>query len=300
MIKNRSGMSLIELVVALGIGAVMLTVMGLLASSTISMFSHADKNSNVSDLYEAVRATLASKSQCTDNLKSTAISLTNTDGVSLPQIGSYDLNNNLASPIIETTKQYQGITVSKILLKPIAQVTSDLLVANVEVTFDKSSGIQTGVSEFIRIIPIFAHIQAGQITDCWSKKQEGISTDASMICEESSNGATSTYDPVTKTCVPDNGTWYAGSLTSATCPAGTKLLKDAGPYSACKGNVDPNYWDDPMEQVSVQMQDGSVTLATRTPMIQDLQNGTCLCHWASDLPATSLTNATCQILCFKK
>lgn len=300
--KNTSGMSLVELVIAMGVGAVMLTAVSYLASSTMSFFAQVDRTSNVSDMQEVLRLTLTSKSQCTSNFANIPLSANNLDGIPISRISNYDESGNMHSALIESSKDYRGISVSKILLKPIAEVGTDLLIANVEVTMKAAAGVKNGISEFSRVTPLFVRLQGGKIKECWSKKdhQGSSQIEANTVCEESSLGAKSVYDPVTKTCVLGKAKWSAGSLNAGSCPVGTHLPKDSSPYTACRGYVDPLYWDDPASQISIEMQDGSILQSSRAPLKQSIVNGSCVCSWADDIPPASLTNASCQILCVER
>jgi hypothetical protein len=299
MMKSHAGMSIIELITAMGIGAVMLAALGFLASNTLGMFDHADKAANVNDTTEALRATLYSKVQCSNNFKNTPLTMADAaNGIPFTKISSFDATNAVNSSLVETGKDYRGVKVDSILLRPVAQTDTALFVANIEVTFSKSSGIKAGFSNFVRVVPVFVRTFSGKVVDCWSKKeQQGTLVEASIVCQVASNGVKTSYDPVSKTCVPEKGEWYTGSLTSASCPAGHKLPAGAGAFSNCRGNPVGANWVDPTASVPVVMADGSVTYSTRAPIIQNLVNGVCTCAWADDLPASSLVGATCDIYC---
>lgn len=298
MIRGHSGMSLIELVIAMAVGAVMLTAVSYLAASTMRFFAQADRDGNISDIHESVKVTLTSKTQCTNNFLNIALTSSDVNGVPLTKISNFDQNSNITAALVETAKDYRGVTVSKLLLRPVAAAGTNLLIANLEINLKTSNG----ANEFTRVVPLYARMQNGKIKECWSKKEQQSAnpTEANVVCEEVSSGAKRVYDPVLKKCVTGKAKWVVGDLRGASCPPGWQMPKDGGAYTACKGQVDPMYWDDPIAQVPVTLQDGTVLASSRAAIKHLVDNGSCVCAWADDLPAKSLTNANCQILCVER
>jgi prepilin-type N-terminal cleavage/methylation domain-containing protein len=303
VMRNQKGMTLIEIVVTLGVASIVLGVLGSFAVSTMGMFDHSAKVLMAGEAFEDIRATMTAKAQCTANLAGKSFSATDPAGLVLQQIGNFDAAGTVVSTSAVVDKDYRGLKVTGLALKPVAQVGTNLIIGNLEISFKKSSGLKSGFSDIVRVLPLFVRLNAGKITECWSKVEKpgvlDVAAATGTICSASSGGSTNTYDPVTGTCKVGNSQWIKGSLTSASCPAGMTVAPNPGAYSTCKGDVDGQVFQDPVAQVPVQLQNGMNIPSSRPALLQDYKNGACVCTWAQDLPASSLVGATCDILCVK-
>jgi hypothetical protein len=295
--KKNAGMSLVELIVAMGLGAVVLTTLGILATSTFGMFDHVEKVSMIGDTFEELKATLRGKNQCTKNLKDVALVMTNQAGASVNKIQSYDQNlTTVISTVLEKNKEDHGLLVKDIRLRPMIQVDSSLMVAKLEITFHKIAR-GNGLADIVRTIPLYARTQSGKVIECWSRQDSGMA-DASQICKIISNGALDVFDDQTKKCKSGNGQWYDGNATTASCPAGTYLPPGAGADAFCNVNLPPGF-EDSFPTVPVSFTDGSTFTVGRSPVRPIISGGKCICDWAADLPDSSFATAKCQILCIK-
>jgi len=291
--KNNAGMTLIETVIVLGVAMVIVLTFGILAKDAYQVNGQAGNLSSMGDTYEVLRATLTSSLQCTKNFSGVGLDVTQPLGSVVQKISSFDISGSENSIVLQLAQNDHGLTVTGISIKPLAAVDTSLIVANLEITFQPASASNS----IIRKIPFFAHVQDNKIVDCWSRKDQG-EIEANQVCEIISNGVLNVYDPEQKKCVLQNGQWYDGILTSASCPSGTFLPANASQYTNCQAYFGSAFVDS-FPRTTITMSDGTIHVSVRSPVRVTLSGGQCLCDWATDLSPASLVGSTCRILCVK-
>lgn len=295
--RNNSGMSLIQLIIALGVASVMIIMMAHLSTSTFGMFQHIEKASMASDTFEEVKASLMSQKQCTLNLKGVSLSMNSPTGGAIDRLRNFDKDGNPTGNIAVTGVENRGLIVRSLRLRPVAKVDATLTVANLRMTFQKAGVNKTGPGEFQRDLPIYARTQNDLVTECWGRKDQG-TAEANQVCVTISGGALDTFDIESGKCVLGNGEWFDGTPTSASCPAGTLMSPFARAETNCEGRM-PEGFVDPFPPTNVTMTDGSTQKAMRPFVLRELNGSTCTCDWAQDLPAATIALGKCRILCIK-
>jgi type II secretory pathway pseudopilin PulG len=292
---NSRGFTLTEAIVAIGIVSGLMAVFSSFSTSTFGLFNNMEKSQAVAIAFEDIRLVIKNNQFCTLNLKGTALTMSQPTGAQVTQIRSFDKDLQPISIVAQIAQTNKGLTLSDMRLIPVAFVDDSLMVSNLEMTFLKSSG---GHEQSVtRLIPVYARVQNGQVTQCWQRLDQG-TVEANQACLVMSGGALNTFDIVTGECKLANGRWFKGTSRSATCPRGTYLPKGANAGGNCAFETGPNFVETFTGSVRT-LTDGSSVPFSRPPVITQLDSGTATCHCeiATDLPAEQITSIECSILC---
>jgi hypothetical protein len=305
---DQTGLNLLELTITLAIASIMVLSFTSLSGFTFATMSSIDKSVAVASTMQDLRLTLSSSypvvpagstvpvNECTANLRNTPLGMNQPAGVPLTQtLGSHGTTGNLAQSIATVGDTQDGISISSIMLVPLAQVDTNMIVANLQFAFQKSNVM--GSASAMRTIPIFAKVESGVVQTCW-QRQESATIIGTPICAATSAVGANLYDPLQDLCIAPKMAWFTGTSASASCPSGDSL--PAGTSSAVNCGADaPSGWTDPSTPTPISMSDGSVVQATRNWVIytQNLVTNTCNCYYAADLPAGTASTMVCKIRC---
>jgi len=293
----KNGFTAIEMIISLFVVAITAILLASFSQSMMSTFGKIENAKSLVDTVQLVRSTLEKNVQCRLNLKNLPLAFPQAQDTPVTLLASFDPKTQAASGRLAAPGQIMnGAIVQTLSLRPVRQIETSLLMAELQIEF-RPQGLRNPADtsqNLTRLIPLVARVQNGLITDCWVKTEKS-SVDVDNICMQISGGAANSFDTATGSCKLANGKWIHGTLTSASCPAGSYLPPGAQPGNFCgsSGNFD----DDKARQ-DVQMQDGTTARFGREPVLYDFSgSNTCSCDWAADLTAADLAGAECMILC---
>ncbi|MEK6774458.1 MAG: prepilin-type N-terminal cleavage/methylation domain-containing protein [Bdellovibrionota bacterium] len=225
-IDSNRGFSLIESLSAIALLAVIVFVfLGWVVNHKMGL-NNISQNSEITNTMLRVVSAFGDEDRyCRDIIGPIAFNPTETNGV---QIGAIDYYNSIdvkipngnVVKIGEPLAQAQGVTTKDIRLKPSVILDAQTVLANLEFTFTKSNVL--GPSTNVQKLPVYLTLSAGSILTC------SISLAPSLIISnrlcEVQEGGFSHYDPVTKTCVVNDGVkWFVSTdPLKASCPVDFK------------------------------------------------------------------------------
>jgi hypothetical protein len=206
-----------ETMVAAGVAAVVGAVLFGFMSSSFDIYTRIKNTTEIADTMSEIRAVLAVNRQCTNNFKGQALS-----NLAVTQIKQFDVRSTTpATPVNILTLgplARKQVTVSSINLNSKYVLSSELIIADLTVQFNKTNSNELVAQ---RTIPIFAVMDKGLVKECWVKQDQS-SLEYNQACMSFSGGAL-TYDPLTQNCGLNNGTWYFTTGLSISCPSGKTL-----------------------------------------------------------------------------
>lgn len=292
--RNHSGFSLIELVIANGAFAVIILIAVSLWMLTGNRHMEGMTSLESNELVDEVRLNLFSPEQCTANFAGVALDMSNPQGVEVTQVKR--LTGPTATEVFLTKgASARGLVVDNMRIFPVEQISILHLQANFEIKMSRTGSGKISLAP--KNIGVLAQVQGGKIQKCWLKQKSDRLT-ANQMCRTISGGALNEYDERTGTCILTNGQWFTGNAHTATCPAGTVLSEQANRDYNCR-LVPPAGFVDTFPTFSVQMTNGATATQSRMPFNGELDKNakTCRCYYATDLSPAILSTFRCGIQC---
>jgi prepilin-type N-terminal cleavage/methylation domain-containing protein len=234
MMRGQAGFSLVEVLIALAlVGGLSLGI-----ASVVDMSVKAERTAAMSadhlELINVIRQIMSVPSSCTANLGLLPLDTTppHSPGPVTIMYTKPDLAHAGVAvkdkPIV-TNGRYGKIRVNRMEILPYADLTSDVWLVKVRVIGEKTGSFLGGkdligeVSAQVRI-----DVASKKILQCLGSQDLTVAlTEENVqlndkICQVSSDGA-KIYDPKLKMCTV-NDDCYEGNLTTASCPAGSRIV----------------------------------------------------------------------------
>lgn len=312
--SSQSGFTLSGAMIALGVVSILGLILAQFSSTASRIFSDIEKSNAVTEIFTELRFTLADREVCKMNFQALNFNTSIPPGASagprtpVPKVASYGERGGTllnAGRIIEKNQIIRGLTVTELQLVPITQLSSALVLAELQATFkaDPKNPNSTN-SSLTRSLPLLMRVKNDKIQECWVRKPYDEMV-YNTICSSSTDGSLNAVETSPTAAAKDkgqctlaNGQWFQGSTRSATCPAGTFLTADSTEQFNCRPVIPPTFTD-PFPLIDIPATDGSIITAGRKSYVMTLDKNsrTCHCNWATDLSAQTIATFRCEVLC---
>lgn len=221
LIDNR-GVSLAEVMVSVAI----LGVAALVFLQWVHYFSlttgNTNKNDSIDNTMLRVSSAFGESDQyCGDILKNTRLVTTEPAGASVASIDFHDQNHSLLENVVKIggpVEAKQDLVMSDIRLIPVTALSTDIIIAKLELTFKKANVL--GPSVIVRWLPIYTTVKNNVVDSCSTSANSVVALKIRM-CEINSDGFNH-YDPISDSCIMNSNVKWTYGLTSfeAVCEPG--------------------------------------------------------------------------------
>lgn len=287
ILQIEDGFTLTEVMIAVGISAMITLSIVTTLSIAASSQANIEKTSEVDSVMEEVNVLLSDRNRCTLNLTGTTVPPT-TDlhggALATPSIRDFDAAGTPGSTLLAVGATANGITPTDIRLVNMAQLDSTHVAARLTFTFQKPNVL--GPATVVRNIPVTITTSAGTVSSC-ATGAAGTLNVANQVCAMSGNADMWTLNPETGKCEEKALTWFDGDDKSATCPPGYKIPPIDSEWQNCDWIEPVGFtWTPPC--AIRRMADGTEMWMCPNPVVmaQDLNTNTCSTTYASGINST--------------
>jgi prepilin-type N-terminal cleavage/methylation domain-containing protein len=293
------GFTLVEVLIAAGIGLVVLLAISQMFVVHATTMSNAEKAFSAADALNEMRNMLASPNRCTGNMIGLPFGMGRdaaTNDLSEIEPG-LPLRKKPNGEVFKVGTPYGGIGIKSMKMSALQLVKPSFFASEFTVTFQTTAPKSTNDTsgEIERKIAMMVQTENGSILKCWAKDAAGMAS-MNKACEGVSGGVLNWYDEQLDECSIANTKWVPGNVNSASCPPGSRVRTGADTMNDCK-ILPPAGFVDPITSVDFTLTDGSISQNRRAPFMATLiaPTNSCMCDHAVDIGSTA--GFQCQVRC---
>lgn len=303
-VQNQNGMTLVEILVALGIFLLTVSAVGSQLIGFNKEMVSLQAKKEMGDIESEIQRLMGVELNCTATLRGLAVNEAtpvNIDGLFTGiQNTPVDIPRRSPSASFINGQQFGKATVNDIELA-ILQKVRNLPTIHYLAQINYSVSSQNKINSFLKsAIPIIVQMNTNGTTidNCFVASNGGSSLEEKE-CEF--RGELLKYDPVTGQCIerPVEIQYFEGDQHYATCGAGYKVYPDAAFRGVCTYTAPPGFTDSQTYQTARNY--GNQTIAIGPDfMLSWIDRGAnrCVCNFDfNDIP--NPTDFACRVKCFK-